>query len=694
MLAHSQFMVNTVDWVYTRLTCNSEPLDLAKIRFDSFERVLDMRTGVLTRSFFWHVDDGTVLHVEFERFLSMGDTHLTGQRITLRTVKGSARLSATVGLDFSPLHLSTGHNYWNCSGAAADGGTCRIVGTTEHTGHKLFAACSFRGLGSAVGLASNDNKFVGARTEKALAEGEEWCITRVAMLVAAIGGGATASFEAAVAQNEAHLPHCDYDMIKAESAAWWSQQWALSDVEIDGDEDNQQGIRYSIFQLHQTMHGAGHSALIGAKGLTGEFYNGNTFWETEVYCLPFYLFTNPAAAKSLLQFRYDTLPQALARAGQLDCDGAYYPIATISGEECCDLWQHANLQLQPSTAVAYGLWLYHSLMHDDEFMFSQGAEMLVGICRMLATRGGWDSKTGEYGFFAVMGPDEFAMMVNHNTYTNFMGQKTFRFALSVLEKMKNTASNLYDVLVQKVALGEEELVDWKHKADKMCILYEAKTELFEQHDGFFRLPHIDIASIPAEEFPLYSHWSYDRIYRGDMLKQPDVLMFMLMYNSDFTLSQLRANYDYYEPRCIHESSLSPSVHSILASQLGLKDQAYSLFRFAARLDLDNYNRNTREGLHISSIAANWMSVVYGFGGLRSDGETVSLAPVIPEAWNSYSFTLLLKGVPLRVKVTKDKVSLAVITQGDATVNLLLYGIPVTVTNQELNVLQPIQEGNL
>ena len=191
---------------------------------------------------------------------------------------------------------------------------------------------------------------------------------------------------------------------------------------------------------------------------------------------------------------------------------------------------------------------------------------------------------------------------------------------------------------------------------KMLILYDENTKLFEQHDGFFKLPHIDINSIPVTDFPLYSHWSYDRIYRNDLIKQPDVLMFMFLYSSEFSLEQKKANYDFYEPKCLHESSLSPSIHSIFASELGYEDAADKFFGFATRLDLDDYNRNTKEGLHMTSIAAAWMNIVYGFLGLRSDTKTISISPKLPQKWKSYSVNLSIKGVHLKIKVTSDNIA--------------------------------------
>ncbi len=200
-------------------------------------------------------------------------------------------------------------------------------------------------------------------------------------------------------------------------------------------------------------------------------------------------------------------------------------------------------------------------------------------------------------------------------------------------------------------------------ADQMIIPYDPETGIYEQNEGFFNLPHIDVDAIPVEDFPLYHHWSYDRIYRNDMIKQPDVLMFMFLYNQSFTQAEKRANYDYYEPRCIHESSLSPSVHSIFAAELGRSEEAFDFFRFATRIDLDNYNRNTAEGIHTTSIAAAWMNIVYGFGGMRSDGELLSFNPTIPAHWKGYSFQVLYRGSVIRVETSQHE-SIVRVVQGE------------------------------
>ncbi len=674
MLPHTEFMVNTVDFLYTRIRCNGMPLDIATSAVTDFARVLDLKTGVLTRRFIWQVDEETALQLCFERFLSMERPDTAGQQVSFRVLSGTAALRVSAGLDFSRPHAASGENFWEIS-QKIGGESCSITGSTVGTRQQVHAVALFSGMDCDGALGDGGEKLAAAQFAAALSVGQACTLTRTVRVLCAKTEEQKERFPALCEEAGETIGSFSYSELKREHTAWWERQWAVSDITIEGDDENQQGIRYCIYQLHQTLHTADHSSIIGAKGLTGESYNGNTFWDTEVFCLPFYLFNNPEAARSILQFRYDTLSQAKERASALDCKGAFYPVATISGTECCDLWQHASLQLQASTGVMYGLWCYVSLTGDKVFLYEKGAEMLIEISRMLASRGDWGG--GEYGFYGVMGPDEFQMMVHNNTYTNFMAQKTFLYTLEVLEEMRTLAPQALRVLSDRTGLTKEEQQEWLRMARHMRILYDENTLLFEQHEGFFRLPHVDVNAIPVEEFPLYSHWSYERIYRNDMLKQPDVLMFMLLYRHLFTKEQITANYAYYEPRCIHESSLSPSVHSILAAEIGLMEQAYAMFRFAARLDLDNYNRNTNEGLHITSIAGSWLNVVYGFGGLRNDGERLSLAPAIPAHWRRYAFSLLHKGAMLQVSVTQTEVTL----RSDAPVEVWMHGKEILVERE-------------
>lgn len=681
-LKFTEYMVNTVDWLYTRIFVNDEQLDLANAKISDFSRRLDLRTGLLTREFLWEVERKTKVRIRFERFVSMSNEKFAGQKIYIEAVEGKANVEIVAGLDFGCVHESVGKCMFKVEENNSSGNECSMLASTLNTNMRVYARAKFDGL-------EGQSTFVGEtiaanRFKKELQTGENLTLEKTVFLLAIRNEKEEASYAEEMEKGIHGLRTSNYEAEFEDSKKWWEETWETSDIEIDGDELNQQGIRFCIFELHQTLHTAKYGAVFGAKGLTGEAYNGNTFWDSEVYCLPFYLYTNPDAAKSILRFRYDTLPEAKERAKDLDLKGAFYPIATVSGRECCDLWQHANLQLQASTGVFYGLWNYVHATKDYEFLFKYGAEMLVEISRMLVSRGDYDASGKHFGYYGVMGPDEFQMMVNNNAYTNFMAKKTLEYTVHTLLLMKGSAESEYETLIEKLELKEEEVKEFEKIAGDMFIPRDEETKVFEQHEGFFKLPHVDIAQIPIEEFPLYNHWAYDRIYRNDMLKQPDVLMFMMLYASEFTEEELRNNFDFYEPRCIHESSLSPSIHSILANRLGKDDMAEQYFSFATRMDLDNYNRNTAEGLHTTSIAGAWMNIVYGFSGFVSDGDTLMLAPTLPKSWNGYSYTLKIFGHNLKVRVRNKDVILSYDSNDE--LKLLLYGKEILVGREERTYL--------
>jgi maltose phosphorylase len=270
-----------------------------------------------------------------------------------------------------------------------------------------------------------------------------------------------------------------------------------------------------------------------------------------------------------------------------------------------------------------------------------------------------------------MGPDEFHMMVNHNCYTNVTGKKAFEFTLSVLDEMQREAPSDYQRIIAQLGLKPQEPEQWKDMAAKMRIPKDERTGVYEQHAGYFDLPHVDLQRFPVEQIPIYKNWAYIKIFRHNIVKQPDVLNLMYFYSQDYTLEEKLANYEFYEARTIHESSLSPSLHAILAAELGKLEEAYTFFSYGARMDLDNYNRNTEQGLHVTSAAGVWASMIFGFGGMRTDGDVLSFDPSLPEAWKSYRFRVRYLGATIEVKVNRESVEFRVISGPSVTVKV--YG---------------------
>jgi len=670
----THFMIPAADWLMTGILLDGEVLDLGEAKYSGFVRELDMRSGTLMRSFIWHTASGKDLRLTFIRFVDMRHSERAYQRIIFEALNFSGQVELSSGITFDVIHEGRSACFWGETNGETVSNTCSIKSRTLMSEQEVFAAASIDTPSLCYG--EQRDKTVSLHITLTLAQGVPVQADKKVVVVFDGSEGDTLWQTGQALLRETELVSFD-DALKGQRA-YWENHWHLSDVVFEPScadnaaavAEEQQGIHFCSFQMAQTYNGGSVRHNIGAKGLTGEAYNGHAFWDTEACCMPFYLFTNPAAAKSLLMFRYNTLPQALERAKMLDCKGACYPIATLNGDEACDLWQHASLQFQPSTAVAYGIWHYVRVTGDWGFIWDYGAEMLLQIARFLVSRAGQNPHTGEYGYYGVMGPDEFHMMVHNNAYTNYMGKRSLEYAAEIMRRMKGEYPTLYATLCEKTELFEEEISIWEKISGKMAMPM-TKEGLIEQHDGYFDLPHIDIHTIPVTEFPLYNHWSYDRIYRTDMIKQPDVLMFLYLYNSSFSNEIKRLNYEYYEPRTIHESSLSPAIHSILAAELGKMDEATDFFGYATRLDLDNYNRNTCEGLHTTSIAMAWVNIVYGFAGLRSDGELMCFAPRLPARWNCLRFSLTWRGRIIALDMQADK-TIFTLRQGDP-MKLLIYG---------------------
>lgn len=681
----SRDMTNSVDWLYTRIILDDEQLDLAQSQFEEFSRTLNLKTGILNRSFIWTTKSGKKLKLSFERLLSMKINHVGCQRIEFEPINFTGEITVISGMDFTPHAPHQTDSNWVSVKTEKNEQIYSLMAQTQKSKLRLYSSFRIDGPAMYHEEEVSMDRIYGTRFCLKLEEGKVASYDKIAVNYAAKKHDVSEEIWDKGFQLAQKYSYITYDQVKSENMEYWKDIWNKSDIIIENDMENQQGIRFCIFQLHQTYRGSDSSLNIGAKGLSGEGYGGKAYWDTEAYCLQFYIFNKPEAAKKLLGYRYNLLPEARDRAKQLDCEGACYPISTIDGIETCGAWQHSSLQIHVSGAIAYGIFHYDNICKDKEFLYSKGIEMLLEISRFYKSRVQKNPITGEYGYYGVMGVDEFHMMVNNNCFTNYLAKKAMEFTLQVVDEMKVNAKEELDSILDKLMVNQEEL-DLFKKISANMNLPQKENGLYEQHDGFFTLPHIDLDSIPVTDFPLYHNWSYDRIYRTDMIKQPDVLMMLFMYSNDFSKEVKAINYDYYEPKCIHESSLSPSVHSIIASEIGRHKEAYKLFQFATRLDLDNYNRNTDEGLHITSIAAAWMNIVYGFGGMRSDGAILSFSPSIPEEWSSYQFSILIHNSLVHIKVSKENVHFEV--KEGSNVDVAIYGKRYTLGQEGLTLDYP------
>ncbi len=458
-----------------------------------------------------------------------------------------------------------------------------------------------------------------------------------------------------------------FQQLLADHAAVWAHTWSECDITIEGDIAAQQGIRFNIFQLMQTYTGKDERLNIGPKGFTGEKYGGSTYWDTEAYCLPFYLSTSqPGVARQLLVYRYKHLPKAIENAKKLGFkDGAaFYPFVTMNGEECHNEWEITFEEIHRTSAMAYAMRDYVNYTGDQHYFTEYGLEVLIGIARFWSQRVNWSAEKSKYVILGVTGPNEYENNVNNNWYTNYLAAWTLRFTQEALDYVKKADPTQYQSLAEKINFKEtEETTKWKDIVSKMYYAEDKTRGIYLQQDGFLDKELIKVSDLPAADRPLNQKWSWDRILRSCFIKQADVLQCMFTFEDDFTLDQIKKNFDFYEPMTVHESSLSPCVHVILASRLGYKEKAYEMYLRTSRLDLDDYNNDTEDGCHITSMAGTWMSVVKGFGGMRVREGKLFFTPYIPEQWNSYSFRIEFRGRVLKVKVAKGKAEV-ILESGD------------------------------
>ncbi len=691
-------MINAVDWLYTRISIDGESLDLGKVKFSDFQRTLDLRNATLKREFVWTTSKNKQLRITFLRFTDIVNTAMGCQKIIFEPLNFSGEVKICSGLNFDTIYeLAAGWdqtqgtgssqeknenlNFWTCERRQFTDGCYCIQSRTQRSKINLFS--SFRLIFDQTinPRYVEGEKFVGVEFTLQLNQKQTSSFDKLVVNYWEETGGVDQ-----VWQNGLNLAK-KYSTITYEQALekhnrCWADFWQRMDVEIQGDPELQQGVRYSLYAMYINYHGESDRRNVICK-LGGEVYNGVNFWDTEVYCHRMYMFLNPEIARKLLMYRYHYLPKALENAKRVDLEGARYPFATITGVEEMGTWQHVELEIHQNEAIYYAIWHYDKVCKDKQFLYNEGIEMLLQMCRCMASWGGWSPKKGDFGFYGVMGPDEFHMMVNHNCYTNYLGKKMFNYTLEVLDEMKQNVPDLYEQTVKKVQLTPNETAEWKRMADKMRILKDEETGIYEQHDGYFDLPHIDVKNIPMSQVPIYKHWAYIKIFRFNMVKQPDFLNLPYFFSQDFTMEEKKANYEFYEARTSHESSLSPSLHAILAAELGKLDEAYNFLAYAARLDLDNYNRNTEQGIHSSSAAGVWASMVSGFGGLRTDGDTLIINPTLPDEWQSYRFRITYAGSLLEVSVTKEEAVFKVV-EGDAVL-LNVYREPVKITVEGVTI---------
>jgi len=658
-------VLNSVNWIGIRVGVQGENLDLNRVEVTDFVRELDFRDALLSRQAGVRMQNGSRLSLSAKRFVSMARPEIGAIEYRITAHDRPLTLELEPYLDFDVRNKDSNYDEGFWEGLDAQVGSQKAVLSARTRKLDFRVASAFRFDLTLDGKpltvypeTVQQSMYVSNRISAEVPAGKTLTLTKYVSVLSSLDHAPEALLKQAD-ERASEARRVGFDALLEEHKERWAKKWELGDIRIEGDVKAQQGIRYSIFQLHQTYTGEDERLNIGPKGFTGEKYGGSTYWDTEAYCLPFYLGTaEPKVARQLLTYRYKHLSKAIENAAKLGFhDGAaLYPMVTMNGEECHNEWEITFEEIHRNGAIAFAVYNYLRHTQDTGYLLEGGLDVLVGIARFWAQRVHWSERRATYVMHGVTGPNEYENNVNNNWYTSYIARWCLVYAGTAIDSASGIDAQKTQQILEKLGFdAAAERERWKHIAEHLWLPEEAELGIFIQNEGFLDKELIPAAQLPPAERPINQHWSWDRILRSCYIKQADVLQGVYLFEEDFDRGQMERNFDFYEPLTVHESSLSPCVHSILAARLGRIDKAYELYLRTARLDLDDYNHEVAEGLHITSMAGSWMSVVQGFGGMRWEGAEMILEPALPAAWKTYAFHLKFRSAVLEVSVTQSGV---------------------------------------
>jgi maltose phosphorylase len=687
-------VLNATNWIGIDILIGDEQLDIAKCEVSAFKRELNMKEGYLKRTFTAKTAKGREVEVEAIRFCSIADdeTGAISYRITPLNFSGAITITPFINGDVVNKDSNYDEKFWEEVKKAtwADGAFVQL--RTKKTGFEVATGMkiAIEQNGNPVTLAVQPierEKYVGLKAVLKAEQGQSITIYKYAANLSSQNYAAT-ELENDLKTTLQHISKKGFKTMLAEQAAAWAEKWKRNDIIIEGDPSAQQGIRFNIFQLNQTYTGQDDRLNIGPKGFTGEKYGGSTYWDTEAYCVPFYLSTaDQKVTRNLLLYRYKQLGKAIENAKLLGFkDGAaLYPMVTMDGTECHNEWEITFEEIHRNGAIAFAIFNYVRYTGDEQYLADYGLEVLIAIARFWSQRVNWSEEKQQYVMLGVTGPNEYENNVNNNWYTNSLAVWCMQYVLEMAEKVQTQHPQKYQELMDKIDFHKErESKRFLDIIEKMYYPYDENRRVFLQQDGYLDKEQILVKELPAADRPINQKWSWDRILRSCYIKQADVLQGLYFFEDRYDLETIRRNFDFYEPRTVHESSLSPCVHAILAAKLGDQVRAYEFYLRTSRLDLDDYNNDTEDGCHITSMAGTWMSVVEGFGGMRVRDNKLSFEPFLPAKWQSFSFHIGFRGALLNIKVSQDGVQIKNLSENEVAV--LIYGKEQSVkANNELLV---------
>ncbi|MDX9954999.1 MAG: glycoside hydrolase family 65 protein [Anaerolineae bacterium] len=648
-------LANAPNWVHLVVVIGGERFRMERGEVLGYRRELDLATGVLRRTVRWRSPAGHTVELAFERFASLADAHILAVRCHLTSVDYTGPVELRAGLPGFVENTGLLHWEWRDQSRLGMGG--------------VYLELQTRGSRQALGMAMN----LQVEGATITVQDCDWQPTIVAAaeivpgqtlvadkLVAVYTGRDVPDVRAAASYKLETAVIAGYEVLRAANDAAWATEWESADVTIEGDDEADLALRYSLFQLLIAAPHNDDRVSVPAKALSGWGYRGHVFWDTEIFMLPFFTLARPELARNMLSYRYHTLPGARRKAQASGYEGAMYAWeSAATGDETTPRWVPGpeggliriwcgDIELHITSDVAYAVIQYWRATGDDAFMRDYGAEILLDTARFWGSRAEWHAESERYEINDVIGPDEYHDHVNNSAYTNRMAAWNLQTALEVLDWLKDHAPTRAAELEHALDLSLSRLEHWRDVIARMFVPQDPETGLIEQFDGFWGLKSVNLADYEPRTKSLQFLLGIEETQGYQILKQPDVLMLLYLLESEYDTETIKRNWDYYTPRTdlTYGSSLGPGIQAALAARQGDVEAAYAHFLHSARTDLQDVRGNSHEGIHAATAGGVWQAVIFGFGGIRITEEGLTAAPRLPQGWTRLRFRLHYHGQPV------------------------------------------------
>ena len=678
----SQSILNVIDTQGISIKINNEIFSLYSGKVLFYERILDFKKGMVIRTIQWESPKGNIVNLLFKRLASFTKRELFLININIEAVNfdGTIEIVSTINGDVSNIVSEDDPRIGTANAKAlsivdlqVENKNSFIESKTKESNLVVVGGISHSNLQNLKESIKKEETSIHHIFNGDLEKGKKISFTKYAVYTD------TNRHPDEMTQNKKIIGEAvkqDFEFFAIAQENYLAEFWKIADIQISGDEEMQAGLRFNLFHLLQSV-GKDRFSNISAKGLSGEGYEGHYFWDTEIYIFPFFLFTNPDLAKNLLNYRYTIIDFARKRAKQMGHPiGALYPWRTIAGDECSPFFPAGTAQYHINVDIAYSIIQYYTVTEDAAFMAEKGLEMLIEIARLMYHIGHFRND-GKFCIDSVTGPDEYTCIVNNNYYTNVLTKNLFVQIGKIWNEIGELQNETLKNLKEKLHFENIELANFEKAGEAMFLPYDVERNLHPQDDSFFNKKIWDFENTPKENYPLLLNYHPLTLYRHQVCKQADTILGHFLLENESNLETIKNDYNYYEKITTHDSSLSTCIFSIMANRIGEYDKAYDYFINTARLDIDNLHHNTKDGIHTACMGGSWMSMVFGFGGMRLVGEELNFHPHLPKKWESIDFKInfknrilvchlesesiqihLEKGEPLNVKVNGNIVAVS------------------------------------